>query len=170
MRGEELLDHSKRARRDRSRLSYMFSPSSSSRILRIFLGIRQLRTLESSWSLPYPTRSIGPPASRLDPVPSSDFFDLITTATLQGGFASEGNATPCMTGPSKSPRSSHLASGGRGVGWGECCDIDFDEISYSLSHLSLSLSPQIVSVLPNKSTKTQTLHRKWPSPRFSLVR
>jgi hypothetical protein len=78
MRGEELLDHSKRARRDRSRLSYMFSPSSSSRILVIFLGIQQ-RTLESSLSDTIYW------VSRLGPVPSlPTFFDLTTTATLQG--------------------------------------------------------------------------------------
>lgn len=42
-----------------------------------------------------------------------------------------------MTRSSKSPRSSHLTLA---TGWGECCDIDLDEMSYLLSHLSLSLS------------------------------
>lgn len=67
MRGEELLDHSRRARRDLSRLSYMFSLSSSSCILLIFLGIHP-RTLESSLSDKIYW------ASRLGPVPSLPTF------------------------------------------------------------------------------------------------
>lgn len=71
MRGEELLDHSKRARRDLSRLSYMLSLSSSSRIMLIFF-----------WEYSYvPSSHLVPPLSdtiywisRLDPVPSLPTF------------------------------------------------------------------------------------------------